>query len=1640
MCKFSNFIPSSKHHVCSSITHSTIFALRSLDQDFGFYSNSGIRISFSACHSFGIMAEEFYGPSTPPQQQQQPYNGQHNGQHNGSPSYQMLQNGQHNYVLHPHVHRATHSGSMQQLPPAPHVISDWGSLGNLDSGNRSRGSGASSPAMEYHRNGTPNGFDQQAAILNGFNSLDKENMQLPNEEFTQEIEDNANAFFQRLISDENVPFEESVKELKKLKASSDKKDFSTLACIKKFFLDEYKHLLAYPESELKLMAEMYGVMFRESIIDQSDGNCYPLALKNLLNALKGSPDPSIPDPKRAYPRFAVFALGQMKTQLHQIPLFCECLMAKPANYNLLPLSVQEYVSAGAQRRLPSGVTPPTSRAIGGPVSLSINAPNMDALVRIQESNGTAVQAPPINVEEQVSFFFNNLSITELPKKVEEMREIIDRYGDSFLQWLSQQLVVYRVLGQPNFLHLYSSFVAGVSHHHAAFENYVIRETFRNIKVLLRNDKRVPIASTMLNDRQHLKTLGAWLGLLTIARNIPIKSRNLELKTLLLEASLKGDHELTCAVPFVAKLLHTCKKSQIFHSKCAWIKPIVGVLAEIHTIPSVKNNVRFEIEVLCNDLDFDLKTLKSESTYLKDVDKIKRLKPQLYEPGQNQPQYTAPEVVVPNYDGFGSSASSSPIPQSMRTDAFSSRGASPLPLNPIPSTTIPPPNVTPPVSMQSTQPPAEPSPSDQLVSKLIIYPNLAIFRHHPQLKEAIKTVYRQLVESEDFQKKIQLVCRRSVTPGVVKLIEELIRKDYVLEKDPESIRRAGAEMSNAIAAVNAQFEFKCILFPLMHKVFRDALSGVQIPSCMADEAATKLADDNVDSITNMILGNIAGNMQADVMKRISKDVECRRNGTYLPNTDHVRAYQALPVELRNNPHRNQKIYLDFAACCRLEARPYDPYHRQLNEILVNLDKVLKNYTENDLMMDRPLRSLNEIKRIVSEELQLQEPIDEKKMILIVQNATVHFIKGYDGERFSTNVYDSSDKFRSSQLLREVFVGLCKCLLIEFVQHELIQVVTNVITHAKDFPTNFEAIAFLLGQELLQANAYDQYVMKIIQAHPQAHERCAYFVQHLFRSIANNNVQNSVQNVLPECATWYAKILRMRNNGDPTRAKAEQIVKNFYDYEKTENPALLGELEQLISAHNMTEFIICSTRFVIDHTYDVLRESHSATPIYLKSLPKLLFILSEKPRETAEKLKFLGTMLEAICLAISADHEQRDYDFYGLPYDYLLKAYFKYFTETSSLCNQTEVLELFYRVFIKLQPAKATRFAFGWLNSVGSVEVLKKFMEPADPKQAQPLRTQYSKLLICQLYFLHSFLRDINVKTGAMQKLIHGTNRLMGFLLQAYPAVFYEHHHTFCEVIPSNCFHMRSLVLGASPKELQNADPYDLDSVENAELMKRDPTSPWDITKDDAFQKYKAELDNYLDNRTPVNYLTQLRNILKISNDVRGKYNASLLNIIILYVGIQAIKFHRTQNHEINFSTIGATSYMDVLQNLAVSFCSEGRYHLFNAMANQLRYPNSQTNYFSMALLYIFRESTSENVQEQIARTLYERLACHPPHPYGVRMTLAHLVSDEQYAFWSHDFANCASEISDLFQRIRYGTGQRRQQASLMQTINVADAPN
>ena len=67
---------------------------------------------------------------------------------------------------------------------------------------------------------------------------------------------------------------------------------------------------------------------------------------------------------------------------------------------------------------------------------------------------------------------------------------------------------------------------------------------------------------------------------------------------------------------------------------------------------------------------------------------------------------------------------------------------------------------------------------------------------------------------------------------------------------------------------------------------------------------------------------------------------------------------------------------------------------------------------------------------------------------------------------------------------------------------------------------------------------------------------------------------------------------------------------------------------------------------------------------------------------------------------------------------------------------------------------------------------------------------------------------------------------------------------------------------------------------------------------------------------------------------------------------------------------------MFQNLAVNLETEGRYLFLNCIANQLRYPNSHTHYFSCTLLYLFAEANTEAIQEQVSQSVRKSKEINP----------------------------------------------------------------
>ncbi|KAJ6686075.1 CCR4-NOT TRANSCRIPTION COMPLEX [Salix purpurea] len=248
-------------------------------------------------------------------------------------------------------------------------------------------------------------------------------------------------------------------------------------------------------------------------------------------------------------------------------------------------------------------------------------------------------------------------------------------------------------------------------------------------------------------------------------------------------------------------------------------------------------------------------------------------------------------------------------------------------------------------------------------------------------------------------------------------------------------------------------------------------------------------------------------------------------------------------------------------------------------------------------------------------------------------------------------------------------------------------------------------------------------------------------------------------------------------------------------------------------------------------------------------------------------------------------------------------------------------------------------------------------------------------------------------------------------------------------------MRNIILSAFPLNMRLPDP----STPNLkiDLLPEIREPPHILSEVDAALKLKlmkTDVDEYLKTRQQgSSFLAELKQRLLLSPGEAAssgtRYNVPLINSLVLYAGMQAIQQlqARTPHGQSAGNTVPLAVFLvdaalDIYQTLILDLDTEGRYLFLNAVANQLRYPNNHTHYFSFVLLYLFAESNQQEIiQEQITRVLLERLIVNRPHPWGLLITFIELIKNPRYNFWNRSFIRCAPEIEKLFESVARSFG-------------------
>lgn len=148
--------------------------------------------------------------------------------------------------------------------------------------------------------------------------------------------------------------------------------------------------------------------------------------------------------------------------------------------------------------------------------------------------------------------------------------------------------------------------------------------------------------------------------------------------------------------------------------------IMNILAELHQEQDLKLNLKFEIEVLCKNLDIDVAMLKP-AVYLKDPERLRKLEYQLSQPSKKetnviiQPPSQAQAVAVKEPEIASTVSSNSPPTQSSTS--------------PTASLTAPPEPRFSYVDIQLTG-------NAALQTNITINPNIVLFQNQPQVSVCI----------------------------------------------------------------------------------------------------------------------------------------------------------------------------------------------------------------------------------------------------------------------------------------------------------------------------------------------------------------------------------------------------------------------------------------------------------------------------------------------------------------------------------------------------------------------------------------------------------------------------------------------------------------------------------------------------------------------------------------------------------------------------------------------------------------------------------------------------------------------------------------------------------------------------------------
>ncbi|KAF7547803.1 hypothetical protein G7046_g8897 [Stylonectria norvegica] len=1465
--------------------------------------------------------------------------------------------------------------------------------------------------------------------------------------------------YKKMYGDE-IQVRNIVEILERYKHSRDALDQDVFACMIHGLFDEYSHYVDYPLEALATTAVLFGGIISHKLVSE-------LPLKIGLGMILEAVRDHMPDD--AMYKFGLQALMQLLVRFREWPGFCKELLQIPGLQTTEAFKKAEEVVREHEEELargrngagtPHGLPFPTDTFMNGnaeePPAVERQAPAFNAINVESRPTGLDSEEPDEDDQDKIQFVMNNITEATLQSMCKELREMLEHRHQ---QWFATHLVEERAKMQPNYHHVYLELVKLFQDQLLWSE--VLRETYISVARMLNSE------ATMQNstERTHLKNLGGWLGLLTLARDRPIKHKNIAFKQLLIEAH--DTKRLIVVIPFVCKVLLQGVSSAVFRPPNPWLMDIIHFLIELYHNAELKLNLKFEIEVLCKGLNLDHKSIEPSGEIL------------------NRPAIEETIEVLPQEQmdaGFGSL-------QLNDIGSGVGSGLSPQAIAPAipdlgPLITIPPTN-------------------EMVVSTT---------RLHEIVRSALSRALQDI---------IQPVVDRSVTIAAIST-QQMIHKDFAIEHDENRVRTSAINMVKATAGSLALVTSKEPLRANFTNYMRNLAN--ELPQGLPEGTIIMCVNSNLDLACNIIEKQAEERAVPEIEDMIEPELESRRrHRQQRPNEPYFdpglnRWAMAIPNPFKLSPNMNglnpeqMAIYEDFARQPRstTSAAPShgpsasDATRSLANEVLQeqftampniptpsetpsiqHLGAQMQTYAPvhaaatNTLgsgrgpayqmdvrgLAERVNKLLQELLRVAGEAreehfLGLPRPhpvldvVDALVQLIIKTSQNSEEFAIYAAEQISALIFQQVEDNLTIESLVHVLETVRK------ISGSALNNRVRALFNQQPGPTflSLPLLAALIRTDLLDWRNIDLAMSKALQARK---EGSLDFLEHMLDlSLLNNRpiaLYADFVRTLEAAWTWICedpsstagqrvkdKLMgsgipqpsQSSDDNDQAIFKQEQMEYVFEEWvhlcsnQNASDKAATAFVQQLQVKgviRDRDDFFLF-VRIAIDISVERFEHTLQAGPVadayvLVDALAKLtgIFINLHVDQSTSRP-SFVDSTIAFITLVLNHHHVERGEKLNQRVFFRLFSMILHELHAISEEVGDEERYEIMLKVASRFQglgPVHLPGFIYAWLSLIQHRAFLPVLLQLPDGVGWNAFAD-----LVCQLLdTLGEQLKVFEVSNVA-KEIYRATLKLLVILQHDFPDFIAANHIRLCASIPPHCSQLLNAVLAANPHQSPKL-PESLQGGAKSDRLEEagiNPALVGDATAILRDEGLLSVLEQALTNGPSEDIVAHITHAMTHNRPAETTYghipvmaNVRVIGAVVIYIGQHAAE--QASQAATPMTISGDDADVSTLSLLVHELPPDARYYLLANMVNQLRFPNAHTDFFSQVLLYVFgrdlHDPEESEIRQEITRILLERLVGFWPQPWGLMCTVLELLKNEKYMFFDLPFIKSTPEVAERF---------------------------